>query len=267
MERFKLMRYLLRCKCSCGSKTRSGSSRDDDTIFPGVCCLSTAFSRNRAAGHLPLSTPDYQVAPVFCDLLQELPQRWTFQRALRLSSQRVSHSIGQLNQIAAVRRTQPCVEPRFWMDCPVATLHLRFKSFLSLVSLNFVVTPQISQSISSEEPGQHLQRDALVIERLARWRPAFSGDDQSANFHSCRLTHLQQFQPLFRFLHFVAMKFSALRHTEFLPQLATRFTPCLGIAQGDYAKDEGSVKLSRLTRPVTSGIKRFHPRNFSLCVQ
>ena len=37
--------------CSHAPKLRSGSSRSDDTVPLGVCCLLTAFSRDRIVGH------------------------------------------------------------------------------------------------------------------------------------------------------------------------------------------------------------------------
>ena len=52
-ELLGVTRHLRKSKCSCDPNLRSGSSRADDTVPLGVCCLSTAFSRDRIAGHPP----------------------------------------------------------------------------------------------------------------------------------------------------------------------------------------------------------------------
>ena len=52
-EPLLIYEHLNKRKCSCDPKPRSGSSRTDDTESRRVCCLPTAFSRDRIAGHPP----------------------------------------------------------------------------------------------------------------------------------------------------------------------------------------------------------------------
>ncbi len=149
-------RHLKQRNCSCDPNLRSGSSRADDTLPLGVCCLSTAFSRDRIAGH-PLfasfSASDDQIICVARHLLQKLAQCRNFDFPHRLPSQRVGHNIGQLNHITGLRFSNSRIEAASRMNFSVTPLQCGFKRLLRALAFIFGVAPQISHRSRFLESG------------------------------------------------------------------------------------------------------------------
>ena len=144
-ELSRALRHLKKRNCSCDPNLRSGSSRADDTVPLGVCCLSTAFSRDRIAGHPLFLASDDQIIRVTCDFLQKPARCRIFKFAHRVPSQRVGHNIGQLNHITCVRFPDSRIEAASRVNCSVTPLQRGFKRPLRALAFNFGVAPQISQ--------------------------------------------------------------------------------------------------------------------------
>ncbi len=250
--------YLSGCNCSCDSNLRSGSSRDDDTTFPRACCLPPAFSRNRIAGHPFPSTRQYQVGFVVCHLFQKPLQRRIFDFSQSLSSERVSHHIGQLDQVAGVRLPHSRFETGVGIEAAVAMLHGGFKSLLSGLALDFGVTPQHSQSGVRKERIQQFQGEALISGSLLHRYPGVCTQNQSAYSHSRFPPQAQHFQTLRIIFHFVAVKFPVLRPVKSSSQLATTLVPRVRISQSHYAKNARFAGLVGFSRPIAPGVKWIH---------
>ena len=248
-------RHLRKSKCSCDPNLRSGSSRADDMVPLGVCCLSTAFSRDRIVGHPLFLASDDQIIRVTCDLLQKPARCRIFEFAHRLPSQRVSHNIGQLNQVTCVRFSDSRIEANSRMNCSVTPLQCGFKRPLRALTFDFGVTPQISQRQLWKESVRQFQRDALMAQYRALQKFRFWQQNERTHSQIQLLRQLQNFQSLSITVHQVSMKFFIALHPKFRAQTRTRLIPSLGIVQRRHAKNKWFIRSFDFARPIASGIE------------
>ena len=248
-------RHLKKRNCSCDPNLRSGSSRADDTVPLGVCCLSTASSRDRIVGHPLFLASDDQIIRVTCDLPQKPARCRILELAHRVPSQRVGHNISQLNHITCVRFSDSRIEATCRMNCSVTPLQCGFKLLLRALAFDFGVAPQISQWQLWKESVRQFQRHTLMAQCRALQKFRFWQQNERAHSQIQLLRQLQNFQSLSITIHQVSMKFFVALHPKFRAQTRTRLIPSLGIVQCRHTEDEWFIRFFGFARPIASSVE------------
>ena len=265
MELRSVMGYLKERKCSCDPKTRSGSSRTDDTIFPSVCWLPTAFSRNRVAGHPSLFFPPphffNQVVFVCHNFFYKSAQGLVIKQSTFPATQDIRRNISQLNQIARARIARMQAQVSRGMKSAIAAMNGGFKLLNCPPSLNFFVIPKCLQGTNGQKAGHHTHCQICVGSLACKIRLLIAcAQNRRPNLHpsfSCRLQEGQCI--LWLAVNFVSVKLLVACHAKFWPQVAANSTPCFGIGQSRYASYQNIFVIIGIARPIATGIQNHSP--------